>query len=49
MYSTIATLNEVHSIGEVWANILHNIYAALVAEHGFSTTARTNPDGSEGN
>ncbi|KAI3608437.1 putative extracellular elastinolytic metalloproteinase precursor [Moniliophthora roreri] len=49
MYSTIATLNEVHAIGEVWANILHNIYAALVAEHGFSTTARTNPDGSEGN
>uniref|UniRef100_A0A0W0FQM5 Extracellular metalloproteinase n=1 Tax=Moniliophthora roreri TaxID=221103 RepID=A0A0W0FQM5_MONRR len=48
-YSTIATLNEVHDIGEVWANILHNVYAALVAEHGFSFTARSNPDGSEGN
>ncbi|ESK87510.1 putative extracellular elastinolytic metalloproteinase precursor [Moniliophthora roreri MCA 2997] len=48
-YSTIATLNEVHDIGEVWANILHNVYAALVAEHGFSFTARSNPNGSEGN
>ncbi|KAK7038840.1 hypothetical protein VNI00_010470 [Paramarasmius palmivorus] len=48
-YSTIATLNEVHDIGEVWANILHNVYAALVSEHGFSSTARTDPTGSEGN
>ncbi|ESK87636.1 putative extracellular elastinolytic metalloproteinase precursor [Moniliophthora roreri MCA 2997] len=48
-YSTIATLNEVHDIGEVWANILHNVYAALVAEHGFSSTARTSANGSEGN
>jgi hypothetical protein len=36
-------------IGEVWANILHNVYAALVTAHGFSTTARTNPAGTEGN
>jgi hypothetical protein len=36
-------------IGEVWANMLHNVYSALVAQHGFSTTARTNPDGTQGN
>ena len=28
-------------IGEVWANILHNVYAALVTAHGFSSTAHT--------
>ncbi|KAJ6620189.1 Fungalysin metallopeptidase-domain-containing protein [Mycena sp. CBHHK59/15] len=48
-YSSLRTLTEVHDIGEVWANILHNVYAALVAAHGFSTTARTNPTGTEGN
>ena len=36
-------------IGEVWANILHNVYAALVGKYGFSATAKTNPDGTEGN
>lgn len=36
-------------IGEVWANMLHQVYAALVAEHGFSATARTDPTGTEGN
>ena len=29
-YSSIRTLNEVHNIGEVWANLLHNVYAALL-------------------
>jgi len=48
-YSDVGTLTEVHNIGAVWANMLHNVYAALVKEHGFSSTARTNPDGSEGN
>ncbi|TFK32706.1 Fungalysin metallopeptidase-domain-containing protein [Crucibulum laeve] len=48
-YSSLKTLTEVHDIGEVWANILHNVYAALVGVHGFSTTARTNPAGTEGN
>lgn len=28
---------------------LHNIYAALVGLYGFSSTARTDPNGSEGN
>ena len=36
-------------IGEVWANMLHNVYAALVGAHGWSATAKTNPDGTEGN
>ncbi|KAF9261303.1 hypothetical protein L218DRAFT_1046833 [Marasmius fiardii PR-910] len=31
------------------ANLLHNIYAALVTEHGWSATARTSANGSEGN
>ncbi|KAJ7579596.1 Fungalysin metallopeptidase-domain-containing protein [Mycena floridula] len=48
-YSSVSTLHEVHAIGEVWANMLHNVYAALVAAHDFSTIARTNPDGTEGN
>ncbi|KAF9486176.1 hypothetical protein BDN70DRAFT_988183 [Pholiota conissans] len=48
-YSSIASLNEVHDIGEVWANILHNVYAALVSAKGWSATARTDPTGTEGN
>ncbi|KAJ7068336.1 Fungalysin metallopeptidase-domain-containing protein [Mycena amicta] len=48
-YASVGTLNEVHNIGEVWANLLHNVYAALVGEYGWSAEARTNPDGTEGN
>ncbi|TFK34237.1 Fungalysin metallopeptidase-domain-containing protein [Crucibulum laeve] len=48
-YSSIAKLNEVHNIGEVWANMLHNVYAALVAQYGWSATARADPTGPEGN
>ncbi|KAJ7787679.1 peptidase M36, partial [Mycena olivaceomarginata] len=48
-YTSVGTLNEVHNIGEVWANLLHNIYAALVAQCGWSPASRTNPDGTEGN
>ncbi|KAJ7463307.1 Fungalysin metallopeptidase-domain-containing protein [Mycena latifolia] len=48
-YASVATLNEVHNIGEVWANLLHNVYAALVGEWGWSPDSRTNPDGTEGN
>ncbi|KAF8909875.1 Fungalysin metallopeptidase-domain-containing protein [Mucidula mucida] len=36
-------------IGEVWANIMHNVLAALVADLGFSETAKTDPTGTEGN
>ncbi|KAJ8087726.1 hypothetical protein PM082_006563 [Marasmius tenuissimus] len=48
-YSTIATLNEEHDIGEVWANMLHNVLAGLVNEYGLSNTALTDPTGEEGN
>ncbi|KAH8797984.1 Fungalysin metallopeptidase-domain-containing protein [Flagelloscypha sp. PMI_526] len=48
-YSRLKTQTEVHNIGEVWANILYNVYAALVEQYGWSETGRTNPDGTEGN
>ena len=48
-YSTVGEVEEEHAVGEFWANLLHNVYAALVQEHGFSTTARTDPSGTEGN
>ncbi|TFY63997.1 hypothetical protein EVG20_g6103 [Dentipellis fragilis] len=48
-YATLKTLSAVHDIGEVWANTLHNVLAALMEVHGFSTTARTDPSGTEGN
>ena len=34
---------EIIDIGEVWANMLHNVYAGLVGVHGFSDTAHTDP------
>ncbi|KAG2003700.1 extracellular elastinolytic metalloproteinase [Coprinopsis cinerea AmutBmut pab1-1] len=48
-YSNLRQFNQVHDIGQVWANMLHNVYDALVREHGFSNQKLTNPDGSEGN
>lgn len=36
-------LPELTDIGEVWANLLHNVYAGLVGVHGFSATAHTDP------
>ncbi|KAM5541595.1 hypothetical protein V8D89_004785 [Ganoderma adspersum] len=48
-YSSLRTLTEVHDIGEVWANMLHNVYARLVATRGFSADAKTNPTGTRGN
>ena len=42
-YSSLKTLSEVHDIGEVWANMLHNVHAALVAQRGFDPNARVNP------
>ncbi|KAF9020455.1 hypothetical protein BDZ89DRAFT_958355 [Hymenopellis radicata] len=48
-YSSLQKLNEVHDIGEVWANIMHNVLSALVADLGFSQTAKTDPTGTEGN
>ncbi|TRM58391.1 Fungalysin metallopeptidase-domain-containing protein [Schizophyllum amplum] len=48
-YSTIRTLNEVHDIGEVWANMLHNVYALLVGEYGFSADFKTSAASDAGN
>ncbi|KIM34310.1 hypothetical protein M408DRAFT_93800 [Serendipita vermifera MAFF 305830] len=48
-YSSIKTLNEVHDIGEVWANMLHNVYAELVSQFGWAADSKTNPDSSSGN
>jgi extracellular elastinolytic metalloproteinase len=48
-YSTLKTKNEVHDIGEVWANTLVNVYAALVAAHGFDSGAKTSATGTGGN
>ncbi|KAI0667554.1 Fungalysin metallopeptidase-domain-containing protein [Trametes maxima] len=48
-YSSLQTTFEVHGIGEVWANLLHNVYAALVGVHGFSDTAHTDPTTLGGN
>ncbi|KDR76563.1 hypothetical protein GALMADRAFT_246959 [Galerina marginata CBS 339.88] len=48
-YGSLQTINEVHAIGEVWATLLHNVYASLVDERGFSAQKFTNPDGPEGN
>ncbi|KAK0185302.1 peptidase M36 [Armillaria mellea] len=46
-YSSVSRLFEVHTIGEVWANMLHNVYAALVQAHGWSSTAMDDATGSE--
>ncbi|KAG8706859.1 hypothetical protein FRC08_000825 [Ceratobasidium sp. 394] len=35
-YSSLRTLKEVHTIGEVWALIWHEIYAGLINKLGFS-------------
>jgi len=48
-YASASGLTSVHQIGEIWANILHNVYARLVTAHGWSATARTNPAGTQGN
>ncbi|KAL4258976.1 Extracellular metalloproteinase [Pleurotus pulmonarius] len=43
-YSNVKGNYAVHNIGTVWANMLHNVHAALLAAHGYSETAFTNPD-----
>ncbi|KAF8886771.1 Fungalysin metallopeptidase-domain-containing protein [Infundibulicybe gibba] len=60
-YSTSETINplrysaaglfihDVHKVGEVWANMLHNVYAALVDGRGFSKNAKTDATTSKGN
>ncbi|KAH7101038.1 Fungalysin metallopeptidase-domain-containing protein [Auriculariales sp. MPI-PUGE-AT-0066] len=48
-YASLRTRTEVHAAGEVWANLLHNVLAALIAEYGYADDARTNPEGTGGN
>ncbi|KAL1721756.1 Fungalysin metallopeptidase-domain-containing protein, partial [Schizophyllum commune] len=48
-YSSVKDLDEVHDIGEVWANVLHNVYAALVEGFGWDADFRTNADSDKGN
>ncbi|KAF5351227.1 hypothetical protein D9756_008169 [Leucocoprinus leucothites] len=48
-FSDAGKLNEVHAIGEVWANTLYNVFADLVAERGFSNAPFTAVEGQEGN
>ncbi|KAF4616512.1 hypothetical protein D9613_008908 [Agrocybe pediades] len=48
-YSDLQTRTEVHAIGEIWANMLYNVYANLVGAHGWTSLARTDPTGTEGN
>ncbi|KAJ6537031.1 Fungalysin metallopeptidase-domain-containing protein [Mycena capillaripes] len=54
-YASFGTLNELGinctfpDIGEVWAHLLHNVYAALVSARGFSATAPIDPTSTAGN
>ncbi|KAF8756819.1 Fungalysin metallopeptidase (M36) [Rhizoctonia solani] len=47
-YGSLRTLNEVHDIGEVWALIWHEVYAALIKKSGFSAS-KNDPTGTAGN
>ncbi|KAH7102066.1 Fungalysin metallopeptidase-domain-containing protein [Auriculariales sp. MPI-PUGE-AT-0066] len=46
-YADAKKRDEVHDIGEIWAQTLHNVHANLVREFGATLDALTNPD-SEG-
>ncbi|KAJ8087794.1 hypothetical protein PM082_006631 [Marasmius tenuissimus] len=48
-YSDLSTRETLHEMGEIWANILHNVYSALVTKHGWSSAALTDSTGSSGN
>ncbi|KAI9439559.1 Fungalysin metallopeptidase-domain-containing protein [Lactarius indigo] len=48
-YSSLSGLNEVHAMGEVLANIFHNVYAALVEAYGWSRESTVDPEAPEGN
>ncbi|KAG8698935.1 hypothetical protein FRC09_006935 [Ceratobasidium sp. 395] len=47
-YGSLATRNEVHAIGEVWANMWHEIFSSLISKYGFSTD-KHNAAGTAGN
>ncbi|KAH9037314.1 Fungalysin metallopeptidase-domain-containing protein [Lactarius hengduanensis] len=48
-YSSLKGMTDAHDMGEVWANTLHNVYAALVIAEGWSMNALTDPTTNEGN
>ncbi|CAE6519195.1 unnamed protein product, partial [Rhizoctonia solani] len=47
-YGSLATLSEVHDIGEVWALIWHEIAASLLLKYGYNED-RFNTEGTGGN
>ena len=49
LFSDVAKLDEVHDIGEVIAQTLHVVNAALIEANGFSADANTNPAATGGN
>ncbi|KAI9439555.1 Fungalysin metallopeptidase-domain-containing protein [Lactarius indigo] len=48
-YSSLKGMTNANDMGEVWANTLHNVYAALVITYGWSKNALTDPTTNEGN
>ncbi|KAH9016133.1 Fungalysin metallopeptidase-domain-containing protein [Lactarius pseudohatsudake] len=48
-YSSLNGMTDVHEMGEVMANIFHNVYAALVAAFGWSRESTVDPNAPEGN
>ncbi|KAM5541103.1 hypothetical protein V8D89_005236 [Ganoderma adspersum] len=48
-YSNVGALLGQHGTLTSWANMLHNVYAELVAQRGFSATAKTDPSTTAGN
>ncbi|KAH9053788.1 Fungalysin metallopeptidase-domain-containing protein [Lactarius vividus] len=48
-YSSLNGMTDVHAMGEVLANMFHNVYAALVAAYGWSHQSTVDPDAPEGN
>ncbi|PPQ72396.1 hypothetical protein CVT24_002081 [Panaeolus cyanescens] len=49
LFSHLNKLSEVHAVGEIWANVLHQVHTSLVQRHGFSSSARSNPNTQHGN
>ncbi|KAI9456868.1 hypothetical protein BJY52DRAFT_536563 [Lactarius psammicola] len=47
-YSSLKGMTDAHDMGEVWANTLHNVYAALVSAYGWSKVALHGPNDERG-
>lgn len=48
-YSSLNYRTAPHDLGEVWANMLHNVYAELVKAYGWTGDSFTNADSPAGN